>query len=79
MSNTLVQILVDDDGNEPNHPEDWHLTDPCNWQGAATLCTGEFYGVGESVCVYKEKQVVRGGITCANCLKMIKKYKSIKL
>lgn len=77
--NTLVRIITNDDGDETNNPLDWHLQDPCNWQGAATLCTGEFYGIGESACTYEEKHVIRGGITCKQCLKAIKGYKSVKL
>lgn len=77
--NQLVQILIDDDGNEPTNPYYWHLSDPCNPQGAATLCTGEFYGSGESVCVYETKEVLRGGITCPKCEETIKAYKAVKL
>jgi hypothetical protein len=77
--NQLVQILKHDDGEESDNPEYWHLTDPCNSQGLATLCESEFYGHGESDCEFKVKTVLRGGITCPNCEKKIKTYKAVSL
>lgn len=77
--NTLVRIITNDDGEPTGNPFDWHLTDPCNRQGAATLCTGEFYGIGESACTYEVKEVLRGGITCKLCNEFIRTYKSVKL
>lgn len=77
--NELVRILTNDDGDTPDNNHNWHLVDPCNWQGKATLCTAEFFGSGESACIYETKEVIRGGVTCPNCMKMIKNYKKIKL
>ncbi len=76
--NTLVRIIQDDDGAETFN-QDWHLVDPVNNQGPAALCTQEFYGFGESDCVFEEKTVERGGVTCENCLRRIRIYKAIKL
>ena len=73
----LVKLLTDDDGYKIDKPK-WHYVvtltgDP------ATLCSGEFFGIGQSSCTYKEKTVERGGITCERCLKIIKEIKDIKL
>ena len=77
--NFLVRIIHDDDGNlKPDH-QDWHLVDPGNPQGNATLCTSEFFGSGESACTFKIKQAKRGGITCRVCLQKLKIYKAVKL
>lgn len=74
---TLVMILVDDEGRA-NDRAAWCLVDPCNEQGPATLCTSEFFGLGESRCEYKTKEVVKG-ITCPNCIRKLKTYKKVKL
>jgi len=78
--NSLVKLLTDDDG-DPVDKEDqrWHLVDPCNRGGRATLCTGEFFGLGESQCEYEEKTAERGGITCQHCVQKLKAYKAVRL
>jgi len=75
--NSLVKILSDDNG-EPRDLDKqfWHLVDPCNLGGSATLCEREYFGYGESRCEYEES---KGSITCPNCIAMIKVYKKVKL
>lgn len=77
MSNQLVQISVTDDGEETKDSR-WHyVTQPDG--SPRTLCGGEAFGFGEGEAVYKTKTVERGGITCDECLKIIKQFKAIKL
>lgn len=76
--NNLVKIIRDDDGVLIDNPV-WHLVDPANNLGNATLCTGEFFGYGESSVEFELKMVDHGGIECENCLKKIFIYKSVKL
>lgn len=73
--NPVVKIYRDDEGIIKEHPR-WHLIDPGNLTGAATLCTGEFFGVGESACEFEEKN---GEVDCPMCIEIIKRYKAIKL
>jgi len=75
QNNRVVKITIDDNGERKQNPK-WCLIDPCNYQGASTLCTKEFFGYGESGCVYKTKI---GNITCPNCIEIIKTYKGIKI
>ena len=77
--NHLVRIISDDDGEEQDNKNDWHLVDPGNQCGPATLCTGEFFGEGESNWVFKTKQQLKGGVTCPECIKKIKIYQGVKL
>lgn len=73
--NSVVKIKVNNDGEKQKYAK-WCLIDPCNYQGNATLCTSEFFGAGESACVYESKL---GVITCPNCIEKIKRYQKIKL
>lgn len=73
--NKLVKIISDDDGEKKDNPK-WCLVDPCNEQGNAALCTQEFFGDGESTCVYETKD---GKITCPDCILILNIYKKIKL
>ncbi len=75
----LVRIIKNDDGDLQPSWKDWHLIDPGNPAGPATLCTGELFGAGESACVFEKKSAVRGGITCAVCMERLKAYKGIRL
>ena len=77
MSHSIVKITIDDDGEVRD--EKWCLVDPGNFQGPATLCTVEFFGYGESNCIYKLKEVKRGGITCEKCIEILKSYKRIRM
>ncbi len=74
MANNVVKIIADDDGTKIDNPV-WHLSITKSG-GNMTLCSGEFYGIGESSCTFKTKQ---GKITCPDCIAEIKFYKSIKL
>jgi len=75
---SLVKITSDDDGDEKPDPQ-WCLVDPSNFSGPAALCTQEYFGDGESSCVYETKEVRRAGITCRLCLEKLKLMKAIKL
>lgn len=77
-ANHLVRISRNDDGDATND-NSWHLIDPGNDQGPAALCTQEFFGYGESSCEFETKSVKRGGVTCRNCVRLIKIYKAVKL
>lgn len=79
VTNHLVMLLTGDDPDEVKESPVWCLVDTGNFQGAATLCTNEFFGIGESGCIFKRKTTKRGGITCPKCLEKLKVYKSIKL
>lgn len=46
---------------------------------AVTLCTGEVFGLGEGNAEAITKEVARGGITCEQCLQMVKYIKAIRL
>jgi hypothetical protein len=76
--NTLVKIITTDDGNETND-NNWHLVDPGNPLGEATLCGEEFFGGGESACEFELKESKRGGVTCPKCLTRLRIYKSVCL
>ena len=76
----LVKILSDNKGEvRDEYLLFWHLVDPCNPLGNATLCEGEFFVYGESGCEYDIKSTNKGGITCPMCLKYLKIYRAIKL
>lgn len=73
----LVRIIVNDDGEKVGNPK-WCLSK--NWDGAdRTVCDGEVFGLGEGGAEFEIKERKRGGITCENCLEIIKWYKKIKL
>lgn len=72
----LVMILSSDDGEKRDDPV-WHLN--YGRDAERTFCEGEAFGIGESGCDYKTKVTKRGGITCPECLKMIKEIKAIRL
>lgn len=75
----VVHISKDDDGLVKPDGDKWHLVDPGNKQGDAALCTGEFFGVGESRCEYEVAYRAKGGITCLQCLEKLKEYKAVRL
>lgn len=77
--NALVRIIRNDDGDLEPGWRDWHLVDPGNPQGPATLCTAEFFGSGESACEFQNKYCKRGGITCGKCLQILRAYKAVRL
>lgn len=77
--NTLVKIISDDQGQiRESHLQNWHFVIKDSGSNQ-TLCSGEYFGEGESSCEYELKTVKKGGVTCSDCLKKIKYIKSIKL
>jgi hypothetical protein len=77
--NFLVMITKTEDGDiVPEGERKW-----CVLIDAAgshmTLCSGEVFGLGEGAAEAQEKQVVRGGITCPICLRIVCDIKSIRL
>lgn len=74
--NHLVKITYDEDGSKKENPK-WCLV-MNNTDGPRTLCTGEVFGYGEGSAVYTEKKEERG-ITCPECISLIKYFKSVKL
>ena len=75
----IVKILSSDDGEPtPKDSQVWHLV-VVEAGSSCTLCGGEYFGFGESGCEYEAKNVDKGGITCKECLKIIKRFKDIKL
>lgn len=77
--NNLVRLITTDDGDTNIDPDIWHLVDPANPQGTASLCTQEFFGGGESACEFEMKTAKRGGVTCQRCIDIVKIYKAVKL
>ncbi|MGL4349481.1 MAG: hypothetical protein ACRCT2_02680 [Plesiomonas shigelloides] len=77
MANHVVKITQSEFGESPN-ADCWHLVSPITSE-PATLCGGEYFGVGLSDAEYKEKTVERGGVTCPECLRIIKFMKAVKL
>ena len=75
--NNLVKIIADDDG-EPIEEPVWCLIHHTAG-GETALCTGEFFGAGESLVVFERKEPKRGGITCQLCLQIIMEMKAVKL
>lgn len=77
MAHSLVKLLTDDDGEKYKN-KFWHLVHSPDGS-RRTVCTGECFGLGEGDATYKSKRVEKGGITCPQCLEIIKWYKAIKL
>lgn len=73
----LVKILKDDDGEKVLNPK-WHLS-VHNSGTSRALCTEEAYGIGDSSCEFELKNNYPKGITCDDCKRKIKWFKSIKL
>lgn len=77
MAHNLVKLLTDDDGVRIDNPK-WHY--PIGIADTnMLLCNGHVFGYGESIAEFKVKTVQRGGITCEQCLAMIKAFKKVKL
>jgi hypothetical protein len=77
MSHTIVKLKTDPFGNKAQNTY-WHLSIVIA-DSDALCCTGEVYGYGVSEAKYKTKDVLKGGITCPECVSTIKKFKNIKL
>jgi hypothetical protein len=73
----LVRLLTDDSGEQVEEPK-WCLVITVGGSNS-TFCTNEFFGYWEGDAQYDEKWVVRGGITCQDCLARIKEIKSVRL
>jgi len=71
----LVKITRDDDGEEIMSPT-WCLVEVS--QGEHALCTGVFFGSGESAAEFETKTVERG-VPCPKCRAIIQAHKAIKL
>jgi hypothetical protein len=77
MAHTLVKTFNSDDGEMNENPQ-WHWFQEFG-DARRTLCSGEAFGPGESHVEYELKTLQKGGITCTQCLKIIKIIKAIKL
>lgn len=77
MGHIVVKIILDDDGDK-SISNKWHYVE-VSGGSPNTLCTGEVFGYGEGQAVFITKEKEKGGITCENCLSIIKAHKAIKL
>ncbi len=73
----LVKILSSDDGSKRNNRVWCYFTNESATK--RTFCEGEAFGVGDSSCEFKLKEVQKGGITCPKCIAKIKTIQAIKL
>ncbi len=73
-----VKIISNDDGEEVDEPK-WHLGVDYIGGAHSTLCTGEFYGFGESNVVFETKKIHKGLIDCPACVTIITEMKRISL
>lgn len=77
LPHRLVRLSIDEDGMEVENPR-WCLVFD-SMGTPTTFCTGEVWGSGEGNAVGEEKLVLRGGITCRECLIKIKEIKAVRL
>lgn len=82
--NRLIKILAYDPldlGDDELQDCDigWHLVDINSDSDPRVLCSGFVFGAGASGIRYEEKSVRRGGITCPECLRLVKGYKAVRL
>ena len=79
MTHTLVQITLNNDEIATEKKDlKWCFVH----EGAGcrmTLCTAEVFDYGDGVAKGEIKEVKRGGITCTECISIIKRFKSVKL
>lgn len=75
--NNLVRLDTTEDGDITDD-ESWHLVSDSGGS-SALLCNTHVFGYGEGEAKYVTKTVVRGGITCPDCLHHIRKMKEVKL
>ncbi|EKP0311613.1 hypothetical protein ACTG16_22880 [Aeromonas sp. 23P] len=76
MANHVVKLTSSEFGE--SHSSEWHLVSPILSE-PATLCGGEYYGEGQSHAQFEEKIVPKGGVTCEECLRIIRFMKATKL
>jgi hypothetical protein len=78
---TLVKLLINED-EDVQMSNVWHFRTHAGGS-YMLLCTGEVYDTeshqGEGYALAVEKTVQLGGITCPDCMDIIKNMKSIKL
>lgn len=77
--NHLVKIQIRDMGDRVDKDNQVWCLVLDGGSGRRAACSGEYFGDGESDCVYIEKSVKRGGIDCCACLALIKSIKGVKL
>lgn len=70
----VVKIKVDDRGERRKFAKWCYVHEVAG--GNTAFCTGEYFGIGESGCIYETKV---GKITCPKCLSIIKTIKKVKL
>lgn len=76
MGHTLVKITSPDSFADDSIIDGyWHLLS-ATYGDDQMFCSGCFLVDGMG---YQEKIVERGGITCPDCLRLIKVYKDVKL
>ena len=73
----LVKILTDEDGDKIDKPVWCYVIQTDG--SPRTFCGGQVFGFGEGYATFELKEVAKGGITCENCLHLIKTIKAIKL
>lgn len=73
----VVKITHDEDGTKVDSPK-WCLVMDMDGSNR-TLCSGQVFGPGEGNAKYQDKVVDKKGITCPDCLDIIKEIKSITL
>lgn len=76
MSHRLIKIIEPDSFTDESIVDGyWHLLS-MNYGDPNCFCNGVFLNDG---MVYQEKTIKRGGITCPDCLMLVRAYKSVKL
>lgn len=76
MTHTLIKITTPDSFADESAVDGyWHLLSE-NYGDAEVFCSGGFLVDGMG---YVEKEVKRGGITCPDCLRLVKAYKAVRL
>ena len=76
MTHKLIKITTPDSFTDESVIDGyWHLLSK-NYGDPQVLCSGIFLVDGMD---YVEKEVKRGGITCPDCLRLVRAYKAVKL
>ena len=80
MHTVVMMTKNEDEEIVPVSDRKWCLVSHSIGGGVAVaLCTGECFGAAEGVAEGMTKTVQRGGITCADCLKILQEFKAIRL
>lgn len=72
----LVKLYTSDFG-EKYKKKVWCIVHPV-FNDPATLCKMEYYGIGQSGCVFEEKDGTIKDVTCPDCLNFINIMKYLK-